>query len=229
MTVFMDQNAPVLTIDGPSGSGKGTVSTRLARELGWHFLDSGALYRLTALCAINHSIGLEQEADVAVLAEHLDIRFDVESGSVFLEGDDVTRELRTEKTGAAASRVAAYPAVRHALLARQRAFRNAPGLVADGRDMGTVVFPDATLKIFLTASSEERARRRYEQLRDSGIGTSYDEVLSEVMARDERDSSRAASPLIPADDARLLDSTHLSVDEVIDAIRVDLQKLKLIG
>ncbi|MFC3852889.1 (d)CMP kinase [Salinispirillum marinum] len=229
MTVFMDQNAPVLTIDGPSGSGKGTVSTLLARELGWHFLDSGALYRLTALCALSHGVSLDQESDVAVLAEHLDIRFDVERGSVFLEGDDVTRELRTEKTGAAASRVAAYPAVRHALLARQRAFRTAPGLVADGRDMGTVVFPDATLKIFLTASSEERARRRYEQLRDSGVGTSYDEVLSEVIARDERDSSRAASPLIPANDARLLDSTHLSVDEVIDAIRVDLQKLKLIG
>lgn len=227
MTVFKDQTAPVLTIDGPSGSGKGTVSTMLARELGWHFLDSGALYRLTALCALNHGIDLDQDADVAVLAAHLDIRFDVDSGIVLLEGDDVTHDLRTEKTGEAASRVAAYPAVRQALLARQRAFRVEPGLVADGRDMGTVVFPDATLKVFLTASSEERARRRYDQLKASGVATSYDEVLSEVMARDERDSSRAASPLVPAEDARILDSTHLTVEEVLEAIRADLSKLSV--
>ena len=223
MTVKQDIQAPVLTIDGPSGAGKGTLSQIIARDLGWNFLDSGALYRLTALSALSHKIDLASDADLAIVAEHLDIRFDVHTGQVFLEGDDVTRSLRTEQTGAAASRVAAYPAVREALLERQRAFRATPGLVADGRDMGTVVFPDAELKIFLTASAEERARRRYSQLKESGASVSFEEILSDVVSRDARDRNRSVSPLIPADDAETLDSTHLSIEEVVESVRKKLR------
>lgn len=223
MTVKQDIQAPVLTIDGPSGAGKGTLSQIIARDLGWNFLDSGALYRLTALSALSHKIDLASDADLAIVAEHLDIRFDAHTGQVFLEGDDVTRSLRTEQTGAAASRVAAYPAVREALLERQRAFRATPGLVADGRDMGTVVFPDAELKIFLTASAEERARRRYSQLKESGASVSFEEILSDVVSRDARDCNRSVSPLIPADDAETLDSTHLSIEEVVESVREKLR------
>ncbi len=218
MAVTKDSQAAVVTIDGPSGSGKGTLSQIIAQDLGWNFLDSGALYRLTALSALSHKIDLGSEEDIAVLAAHLDTRFDAETGRVYLEGDDVTQIMRTEKTGAAASRVAAYPEVRKALLERQRAFRAAPGLVADGRDMGTVVFPDADLKIFLTASAEERARRRVAQLRESGMDANYEEILSDVVSRDERDRNRAESPLIPADDARTLDSTHMNIEGVVEAV-----------
>ncbi|MEX1057622.1 MAG: (d)CMP kinase, partial [Natronospirillum sp.] len=180
MTVNKKNPTPVLTIDGPSGSGKGTLSQIIARDLGWHFLDSGALYRLTALSAMSHKIDLISEDDIAVVAQHLDIRFDVNTGQVFLEGDDVSKVLRTEETGAAASRVAAYPLVRAALLERQRAFRVAPGLVADGRDMGTEVFPDAELKIFLTASAEERAHRRFTQLQQGGAEVTFEDILRDV-------------------------------------------------
>ncbi len=218
MAVNMDNQAPVLTVDGPSGSGKGTLSQIMARDLGWHFLDSGALYRLTALSALNHKIDLGSAEDLAVMAAHLDIQFDPATGIVLLEGDDVTQVMRTEETGAAASRVAALNVVRDALLDRQRAFRTAPGLVADGRDMGTVVFPDAELKIFLTASPEERARRRVAQLKDSGADVNYDEILSDVVARDERDRNRSVSPLVPADDAITLDSTHMNIDAVVEAV-----------
>lgn len=218
MTDRSNNSAPVMTIDGPSGAGKGTLSQLMASRLGWHFLDSGALYRLAALSALNHGVDLESAADVATVAEHLDIHFDPSNGRVLLEGDDVTRVLRTEETGSAASRVAAHNEVRQALLGRQRAFRAAPGLVADGRDMGTVVFPDAELKIFLTASAEERARRRVAQLAESGSDADFASILADVQARDERDRNRAESPLIPADDAETVDSTHLSIEEVLDAI-----------
>ena len=228
MTEQRKNAAPVLTIDGPSGAGKGTLSQLMARRLGWSFLDSGALYRLAALSAQSHGVDLEAAADVAVVAAHLDIHFDPESGRVTLEGDDVTQVLRSEETGAAASRVAAHPEVRKALLERQRAFRAAPGLVADGRDMGTVVFPDADLKIFLTASAEERARRRLAQLQGSGGGSTFDSILADVQARDERDRNRAESPLIPADDADTIDSTHLSIEEVLEAIMVKARTRNLL-
>ncbi|MCH8553190.1 MAG: (d)CMP kinase [Natronospirillum sp.] len=213
------KKAPVLTIDGPSGAGKGTLSQLMASRLQWHFLDSGALYRLTALSAHNHGIDLDAAEDVATLAEHLDIYFDVNRGRVLLEGDDVTQVLRTEETGASASRVAAHTEVRKALLERQRAFRTAPGLVADGRDMGTVVFPDADLKIFLTASANERAKRRLAQLQESGSDADFESILADVQSRDERDRNRAESPLLPADDAETIDSTHLTIEEVLDAIQ----------
>ncbi len=214
----MRNRIPVITVDGPSGSGKGTVSQRLARDLGWHFLDSGALYRLTALSVLSRGMDPADADAVAVLASHLDIEFDAKGGTVLLEGDDVTRQLRTERTGEIASRVAAHTEVRQALLERQRNFRRSPGLVADGRDMGTVVFPDAEAKIFLTASAEERARRRYHQLAEAGLDESYEDILRDVVARDERDQSRAVSPLVPADDAVRLDSTHLTIDEVSESI-----------
>lgn len=220
MTLNERRLAPVITVDGPSGAGKGTLSQLLAKQLSWHFLDSGALYRLTALSAQSHGIALDEAQDVAKVAAHLDIEFDVQSGRTFLEMDDVTVQLRTEQTGAMASRVAAYPEVRQALVARQRAFRQAPGLVADGRDMGTVIFPDAPLKIFLTASAEQRAQRRYEQLKASGQWVELATILADVHARDERDQNREHSPLVPAQDAHVLDSTHLNIEEVLEAVLV---------
>ncbi len=217
----MNANVPVIAIDGPSGSGKGTVAGLLAKRLGWHLLDSGALYRLLAFAARNHGVDLTNEESLKVLAAHLDVQFSAKAGGgqrIILEGEDVTDVIRSEQVGAGASQVAALPAVREALLQRQRAFLEAPGLVADGRDMGTVVFPQAQLKIFLTASAEERARRRYLQLKGKGMEADQADLLTEIQERDERDSQRSVAPLKPAPDAIILDSTSLSIDEVQDKI-----------
>ena len=220
--------APVVTIDGPSGSGKGTVAGRLAKELGWNLLDSGALYRLLALAARDHGVkvGVDNEALLSRLARHLDVQFvaatEGKPARIILEGADVTQDIRNESVAAGASEVAALPAVRVALLERQRAFQEFPGLVADGRDMGTVVFADAPLKIFLTASAEERARRRYLQLKAKGDDVSLLSLLDEIRARDERDTQRAIAPLKPAADAIQLDSTELSVEQVLERIRSEI-------
>ncbi|WNK18991.1 (d)CMP kinase [Halomonas piscis] len=212
--------APVLTVDGPGGAGKGTVSSLIAERQGWHLLDSGALYRLTAYAAGKHGVDLDDEAGLARVAANLDVAFPVTGGAVqtLLEGQDVSRAIRTEQAGERASRVAAVPAVREALLQRQRDFAKTPGLVADGRDMGTVVFPDAGLKIFLTASAEERARRRHAQLRQAGEDASLASLLQEIQARDARDTQRSVAPLKPADDAVTLDTTRLSIPEVVEQL-----------
>lgn len=213
------QAIPVITVDGPSGSGKGTVSRRVAIRLGWHFLDSGALYRLVAVAARHHAVPLEDEISLKTLAAHLDVEFEAVEGDVesriLLEGEDVGNAIRTEECGRDASVVAALPAVRQALLERQRAFREPPGLVADGRDMGTVVFPEAQLKVFLTASRDERARRRYKQLSEKGIDANLQHILGELAARDARDSERSVSPLRPADDAVIIDTTAIGIDGVV--------------
>ena len=218
--------APVITIDGPSGSGKGTVAGILAKRLGWNLLDSGALYRLLAFAAGNHGVALDNEALLEKLAAHLDVQFigatDGKPARIILEGDDVTHAIRSETVAAGASKVAALPAVRDALLQRQRAFLEFPGLVADGRDMGTVVFPDAPLKVFLTASAEERARRRYLQLKAKGDDVSLSGLLDEIRARDERDTQRAIAPLKPAADAIQLDSTELSIEQVLERIMSEI-------
>lgn len=218
--------APVVTIDGPSGSGKGTIAKLLADKLGYALLDSGALYRLTALAALNADVDLADEARVAEIAANLDIRFDIAGGEVsaMLAGKDVSRDIRMERVSMAASQVAAIPAVRSALLQRQRDFRAAPGLVADGRDMGTTVFPDAPVKIFLTASAEERARRRFDQLRGRGVSVSLRDLLEDIRARDDRDMNRAASPLAPAEDATVLDSTDIDIDGVLQKVLELVQK-----
>jgi cytidylate kinase len=217
---------PVVTIDGPSGSGKGTVSQRIASEFGWHLLDSGALYRLLACAAQRDGVGLDDAAALAELAGRIEGEFTVApdgSEVVRLDGVEVTDVLRTEATGNAASRLAALPGVRTALLAWQRRFRRLPGLVADGRDMGTVVFPDAGLKVFLTARPEVRAERRYNQLKDKGINASLEGIVEEVRARDERDRSREVSPLLPAPDALVIDNSDqeiaVTVVEIIRKIR----------
>lgn len=213
----MSNTVPMITVDGPSGAGKGTLCQWLAQKLGWHLLDSGALYRLTALSAIKHNTAMGSHVELGELARNLDVVFDP-SGSdgvkTLLEGEDVSRELRTEETGAVASQVAAVPEVRAALLERQRSFAKAPGLVADGRDMGTVVFCEAPLKVFLTASAEERAQRRHKQLIDKGFGANLGDLLRDIQARDERDRNRSSSPLVPADDAIELDTTSMPIDIV---------------
>lgn len=223
---------PVITVDGPGGSGKGTLCGLLARRLGWNLLDSGALYRLLAFAARNHGVDLTNEEALTVLAAHLDVQFlSAADGNerIVLEGEDVSNVIRTEVVGAGASQVAALPAVRDALLERQRAFRESPGLVADGRDMGTVVFPDAPLKIFLTASAEERARRRYLQLKGKGEDVNLPSLLDEIIARDERDTQRAVAPLKPAPDAILLDSTDLSIEQVLERILSEVAARDLTG
>jgi cytidylate kinase len=213
----MSGPVPVIAVDGPGGAGKGTLCQRLAEHLGWHLLDSGALYRVTAHACLRAGVSWDDEAAVAAVARRLEVRFlpaaDGET-AVELAGEDVSRAIRTEEGGRGASTVAALPAVRAALLARQRDFRRAPGLVADGRDMGTVVFPDAPLKIFLTASAEERARRRYKQLIDKGESVSLPRLLEDIRERDERDRTRAVAPLVPAEDALLIDSTATAADAV---------------
>lgn len=217
----MMSTAPVITVDGPGGSGKGTIAALLSRRLGWNLLDSGALYRLLAFAARNHGVDLTNEESLKALAAYLDVQFQAghEHGQrIVLEGEDVTDFIRTEDIGAGASQVAILPAVREALLQRQKAFREAPGLIADGRDMGTVVFPDAELKIFLTASAEERARRRYLQLKKKGESVTLPGLLEEIRERDERDTQRTVAPLKPADDAVVLDSTNLSIEQVLDHI-----------
>ena len=210
----------MITVDGPGGSGKGTITTRLADYLGWHFLDSGALYRLTALAVMKRRLPLDDAKALGEVAGNLDIRFETRGGDVisWLEGEDVSDRLRQEDTGVMASRVAAIPEVRAALTLRQRRFRQAPGLVADGRDMGTVIFPDAKLKIFLTASAEIRAERRYKQLKEKGESVNLTRLFKEIKARDLRDQSRSVAPLRPAEDAVIIDSTDLSIDEVFERI-----------
>jgi cytidylate kinase len=209
-------SADVIAIDGPSASGKGTVAARLAQALGFNYLDSGALYRLVALAAQKSKTPLEDDAALAKIAASMDVRFG--SGEVFLDDREVTPEIRSESLSVAASRVAAKPAVRTALLARQRAFRKAPGLVAEGRDMGSVVFPDASLKVFLTASVETRAERRYKQLMEKGMYAKMTDVVEELRRRDERDSSRPVAPLKHYPDAVFLDTTGLDADQAVAKI-----------
>jgi cytidylate kinase len=214
--------APVITVDGPSGSGKGTLAGLLAERLGWHLLDSGALYRIVGAQAVARGLALDDEAVIAEMAAGLDIRF--EDDRVLVDGEDLTRAIRTEAVSSAASQVAALEGVRQAIFDLQRAMRRAPGLVADGRDMGTVVFPEAELKVYLEASPEVRAQRRYNQLKNKGLSVNLRALLASIRQRDERDTRRAVSPLRPAQDAILVDSTELTIEEVLDRVLAEAEK-----
>jgi len=211
-----NSNVPVITIDGPTASGKGTVASRVAERLSFHLLDSGALYRLTALQALRRGVELRDEHAIAKLAEHLPARFQGEH--IYLAHEDVTHAIRAEEVGNMASKIAALPTVRTALFGLQLGFRQTPGLVADGRDMGTVIFPTAKLKVFLTASVEARAQRRYKQLIDKGFSANMNDLLADLQARDERDTNRAVAPLAPASDAHLLDTSEMGVDQAVDQV-----------
>jgi cytidylate kinase len=217
---------PVITIDGPSGSGKGTICQLVAQKLGFHLLDSGALYRLTAVAGMNKNIDLHDAVATADVARHLNVMFQPTDNGVIaiLDDEDVTADIRQESAGMGASIVAAHIPVRDALLDRQRGFQKAPGLVADGRDMGTTIFPQAMVKVFLTASSEERAERRYKQLIGRGESANLRDLLDDIKARDTRDTERSASPLKPADDAELIDSTAMSIDDVLETILLLVKK-----
>ena len=224
----MTTRIPVLTIDGPSGSGKGTVSRRIARQLGWHFLDSGAIYRSLAIAALRAGVPLDNFEAVAGLALSMDLSFTAEDpSSILLDGSDIADEIGTEACGDAASRIASSPVVRQALLEKQRGFRHAPGLVADGRDMGTVVFEDAFCKVFLTASAESRAIRRYKQLKDKGLDVNLPRLTREIEERDRRDRERPISPLVMAEGAFLIDSTDLTIEQVIGQVMDSLRRCGL--
>jgi cytidylate kinase len=215
----MDPTAPVLTIDGPSGSGKGTISRLVAQRLRWHYLDSGALYRAVGVAAGWADLDLSDPGALVRCAFDSRIEFrDEEELRILINGRDATDEIRTETAGAAASAIAAIPEVRTALKERQRVFRQQPGLVADGRDMGTVIFPDAATKVFLTASAEERAERRYKQLKEKGVSVNLGDLLREILARDARDASRAVAPLRPADDAVCIDTTGMGIEAVVERV-----------
>ncbi len=224
----MTEAVPVLAIDGPSGAGKGTVSRRIARHLGWHFLDSGAIYRALAWAVQSRGISDDDEKAVARVAEEMTLEFKCDDGvQVWIDGTEVTPHLYTEECGRLASRIAAFPRVRRALLEKQRSFRQPPGLVADGRDMGTVVFPDAPYKVFLDASLEERAKRRFLQLKSQGLDVNLDQIIKDLEQRDRRDRERKEAPLIPAEDAVIIDSSDMSVEEVTEKILALLpEKLK---
>ncbi|CUS48928.1 MAG: cytidylate kinase Cmk [Idiomarinaceae bacterium HL-53] len=214
--------APVITIDGPGGAGKGTISRMVADRLGWHLLDSGAIYRVLAVAAAHHDFSAKDEEGLVALAADLDVEFVINEKTgathVVLEGEDVTETIRLEQTGQAASRIAALPRVREALLRRQRGFREFPGLVADGRDMGTVVFPEAEVKVFLTASAEERARRRFVQLQQSGVDANITNLIAEIKERDDRDTNRSVAPLKAAEGSLVLDSTNMPIELVLKEV-----------
>ncbi|MCC6072577.1 (d)CMP kinase [Massilia sp. GCM10020059] len=211
-----NSHIPVITIDGPTASGKGTVAHKVADKLGFHFLDSGSLYRLTALTALRRGADLRDEHAIAKLAEHLPVSF--AGGEILLAHENVTQAIRAEEVGNLASQIAALPTVRQALYALQLGFRKAPGLVADGRDMGTVIFPNAQLKVFLTASVEARAQRRYKQLIDKGFSANMEDLLSDLQARDDRDTHRAIAPLVPAEGAHFLDTSNMTADQAIEQV-----------
>jgi cytidylate kinase len=215
-THMPNSHIPVITIDGPTASGKGTVAHKVADRLGFHVLDSGALYRLTALSALRAEADLSDEQEIATIAAQLPARF--VAGEIYLDQENVTQELRAEEVGNTASKIAALPAVRQALFGLQLAFRRAPGLVADGRDMGTVIFPNAQLKVFLTASVAARAERRYKQLIDKGFPANMDDLLADLQARDARDTGRAVAPLVPAEGAHILDTSSMTADQAVEEV-----------